>query len=380
MIVEPLLWLVAQSMAFVSAWLLKRSSVANSSIINSVVFYVLVMMAAMFVGAVLYFEKPGQYGLAEALGLNMIVMTVGVLVVLHYWTKDDKVEENVENSDEAELQRSIVISRAYVIYFLVMMASMSTVGITYVLNITLIGLNEGLVLGNVIMIPGVFAILWYASKHPGDSMKIPGGRSIRVETWTLVFFVLLNEFVMGWAFVLASGTSPVFGSGSVLQVIALTLYHVTGSDWFLFTLAFEIVISVVLLRKFFSRVFVMVAILQSVILFFVPTAISGKVWTDICVLVEIAVLAGLIAFSYPQLTRNRSSMENYRTYLKTLLILDSLVVVGTLIWATDGNALVLLPCLVAETVLYFNAILERVGVEKSKLSLAIAADSSTAKV
>lgn len=366
---EPLLWLIALFMAFSSAWLLKRSSVAKSSIINSVVFYVLVMMAAMFVGAVLYFERPGQYGLAEGLGLNMVVMTVGVIVVLHYWTRDDKVEEeqNVDISDEAGLKRSIVISRAYVLYFLVMMVSMSAVGGVYILNTALTGLNEGLVLGNVIMVPGVFAILWYASKHPSDSGRVSNIRSMNLERWTLVFFVLLNEFVMGWAFVLASGTSPLFGSGYLLTTITLTLDHVAGSDWFLFTLAFEIIFSIVMLREFLSRDFVTVAILQSLALFFAPTAMQGKVWGEICILGDIAILMGIIILSYPQFTKGQPATENFRRYLKILIVLDSLAVAGTLVWAATGNPIILLPSLVAETVLYFYAILERVGIEKSRV-------------
>ena len=368
----PLLWAIAISMAFSSAWLLRRSSIAKSSLVNAIVFYILVMMAGMFAGAVLYFAQPSLTGIAEALGLNMVIMSVGVIAVLHNWTghegatEDEKIatEKFGTPSDELELKRAIAISRAYVVYFLVMMASMSAVGFVYIFDTAVIGLDEGLLLGNVIMVPGIVAILWYASKHPNDINESYAltSRSIKLERWTLVFLVLLNEFFMGWAFVLASEGYGVITNGSFLGIAASTFNNVTGSDWFLFTLSLEVIFSLYILRKFFSMDFIKVASLQSLILVFVPTAIGGRVWTTLCVFAELAILAGLIILSYRQ--RNRS--QNVPRYLRLVLILDSLVVVGSLIWIVSGNVLILYACLVGEAVIYFSAILERIGLEKEK--------------
>lgn len=362
-------------MACSSAWLLKRSSIAKSSLVNSIVFYILAMMASMFAGAVLYFAQPTLVGIVEALGLNMIVMSVGAIAVLHNWTgregdDEGKAIENFGKSDEKlELQRAIIISRAYVVYFLVMMASMTAVGIVYILDTAVMGLVEGLILGNAIMVPGVVAILWYASKHPNEINELSeqANRSIKLERWTLVFLVLLNEFVMGWAFVLASESSAIT-NGSLLDITASTLNKVSGSDWFLFTLSFEVLFSLYMLRRFFSTDFIKMGCLQSLILVFVPTTIDGHVWTTICVFAELAILTGLVIFSYHYLHKKQAVSQNIRKYLRIVLILDSLILVGSLIWILDGSVLILYTCVVGEAVLYFNAILERISIEKDKLN------------
>lgn len=364
---QPLLWFIAISMAFTSAWLLKRSSVAKSSLVNSITFYVLVMMAAMFVGAVFYLAHRTQFGLAEALGLNMIVMSVGVIAVLQYWTKDDSIDERegsleeLGKSDESELQRSIDISRAYVVYFLVMMASMTAVGFVYVLNTALVGLNEGLLLGNAIMIPGIVIILWYASKHPNvsDQPRIQSNQSRKIERWILVFLVLLNEFVMGWAFVLASGNSEIT-NGSLLNIVFSTLNYVTGTDWFLFTLALEIAFSIYMLRNFFSVDFIRIAYLQSLLLIFIPTTIDVIFWPMLCVIAGVAILSSLAVLSYHLNQQKNSRDESLERYLRLLLVLNALILVGTLTWIFSGNVLILLSCVIVWAVLYFSAILERI--------------------
>ena len=363
------LWVLAISMSYANAWLLRRSSIARTSLVDSIVFYLLVMMASMLVGAVLYFEQPTQVGLAEALGLSLLVMSVGVLAVLHYWTKDDDVEDSklaahVERSDEQELQRSIVISRAYVVYFLVMMASMTAVGLVYIFDTAIEGLNIGLVLGNVIMIPGIVMILRYASKHPGYAIEPPSqvNPSKKLGRWTLVFLVLLNEFAMGWTFALASGNLAT-ANGS-LAGIASTLNYVTGSDWFLFSLSFEILFSIYMLRSYFSIDFIRIVCLQCLTLIFVPTAIGGYLWSTTSIIAGVLIFVGLLFLSFIPLRDGQVGSQNIRKYLRTVWVLDALAVIGLLLWVLYRIDLVLFACLIGEAVLYFNSILERVSMEK----------------
>ncbi len=367
---QLLLWFLAIPMAYANAWLLKRSAIAKASLVDSVVFYILVMMASMFGGAVIYFEQPTGTGLAEGLGLNLIVMSVGVFAVLHYWTKNDSVEEgesaeHAERTEEQDLQRSIVISRAYVVYFLVMMASMTAVGFVYIFDTTTEGLNIGLLLGNLIMVPGIAMILRHALKHPGDTDESLArvNPSQRLGRWTLVFLVLLNEFVMGWAFILASGNLAAPSEAS-LSVLASTLNSVAGSDWFLFTLSAEILFSIYMLRRFFSENFIRTVYLQSLILIFVPTAIAGNSWSTISLVIAVALFAVLILFSYRELGSKQLEGQEIKKYVRKALLLDLVAVIGTFFWTTSGNDLVLFAGLAGESILYFDSILERVSVEK----------------
>jgi hypothetical protein len=214
------------------------------------------------------------------------------------------------------------------------------------------------------MVPGIAMILRYALKHPGDTDEALAlvNPSKKFGRWTLIFLVLLNEFVMGWAFILASGNAaPVTES---LGTIVSTLNYVAGSDWFLFTLSAEILFSIYMLRRFFSSDFIRAASLQSLILIFVPTAIGADPWPTISLYAGILLFAILLTLSYRQLWNRGVENQTISKYLRAALLLEIIVIAGLLIWETSGNDLVLLVGLAGETVLYFNSILERVTIEE----------------
>ncbi len=139
------------------------------------------------------------------------------------------------------------------------------------MNTALTGLEEGLIVGTVVMTAGVIGILWYSSNHSSkiknEDTQSTGSKVVRS---TLISLVLLNEFLMGWLFTLVSGTPKIL-TGSFIQVAASTLTSVAGSDWFLFTMALEIVLSIYMLKNAFSRKFVGIVCVQSLTMIFVPT-------------------------------------------------------------------------------------------------------------
>jgi len=223
------------------------------------------------------------------------------------------------------------------------------------------------------MIPGVVAVLWYASKHPGETKEpaYKNNSSIGFGGGTLISLVLLNEFVMGWTFIDASGSSAF--TGNSLSNILGALSYVSGSDWFLFTLSFEILFTIYMLHDFFSKDFIKIACLQSLITFFVPTAIGSRLWSTVSIIADIVILSGLLILLSMNSQTGSHSVKNY---LRLLIILDSLVVAGSLIWVVEGNALLLLPLLIAEVVLYFNAILERVNMGKDRSATSLVPELS----
>jgi hypothetical protein len=359
------LWLLAIPMAYTSAWLLKKASNAKSSLDNAIVFYILVMMASMFGGAVLYYLVPTITGIDEALGLNMIVMSVGVIAVLRYWTTSDiQVDDSKigTTADELELEKSIIISRAFVVYFLVMMASMTATGIVYIVNTALTGLEEGLIAGTAIMTVGVIVVLRHAYNHSSQVKisTIENRRSTRSKLVRsiLVSFILLNEFLMGWSFTLAYG-SPKISTGSLFQVVASTLTSVTGSDWFLFTMVLEMLLTIYMLRDVFSKNFIGIVCLQSAAMFFVPTAINSPMWVALSETLEAVISIGLAILAYEYLIRNRQNYQAVKNYVLLLLLLYSAMIAGFLIWISEGNSILLLGSVIGEIVLYFNAILEK---------------------
>ncbi len=350
-------------MAYISALLLKRASHAKTSLDNAIVSYILLTMASMFGGAVLYYSDPSGTGIVEALGLNMIVMSVAIIAVLRYWTGSN-IETNKptigKNQDELDLEITVIITRAYVVYFLVMMASMTTIGIVYVINTAITGLEEGLIAGNAIMMVGTVAILWYSLKHSGPKATLAGeGRDStrsQLARATLILLVLSNEFLMGWSFILATG-APKIATGSSLQIAVSTFTSVGGSDWFLFTMALEMVLTIWMLRKMFSNKFVELVLFQSLLMFFVPTAIHNSWWIALSISIDICAMIALLTLAYKFLPKNRLADKGVARYILALLIFYSLVIAGLAVWITEGNSLLLLIFIFGAMILYFNTIL-----------------------
>ena len=74
-------------MSYIMSWLVKRASISNSSTNKALVFYLLVTMATMLGGWIIYLLSPNANGIIDAVGINMLIMTVGVIVILRYWER-----------------------------------------------------------------------------------------------------------------------------------------------------------------------------------------------------------------------------------------------------------------------------------------------------
>src|SRR5271155_954784 len=78
----PVLWLIAGSMALFTAWLLKRGSTMKNVIDAGVVIFLFVMMASMFVSAVIYLYFPSLVTLLELVAGNMVSMSIGLIPII----------------------------------------------------------------------------------------------------------------------------------------------------------------------------------------------------------------------------------------------------------------------------------------------------------
>jgi polyferredoxin len=294
-------------MAVVTSWLVKRTIYAKSPADRALVFYLLITMASMFGGAVIYLLSPSLTSVVEAVGLNAILMTGGIIVVLRFWT-DRLIDEKLP-----ETETPLTVSATA---------------------------NSGSVTGT----PSVSLAQW--------------------SLWTRVgaiFLILLNEFLMGWAFVLASGSLTSTSS-------ALTAFDsVVGSDWFIFTMSMEMVLSVYMLRSSLPRNFLIIVLLQSVIMFLAPTAINDPTWVTSSIYLGSFVMIGLLIFFYEYLFNHNSIASGMRRYLVALMGIYGLMMAGLYIWLIQGNSLLFIISIIAEMGLYFNAILSGKSVESGDL-------------
>ncbi len=294
-------------MALVTSWLVKRTIYAKSVADKALVFYLLVTMASMFGGAVIYLLSPSLTSIVEAVGLNAILMTGGIIVVLRFWT------ERLIDEKLPETEGSLTVS-----------ATTNSESVT------------------------------------GSTTAVPSGQSSLLVRGIAIFLILLNEFLMGWAFVLASGSSSVV-SGNVLS----TFDSVVGSDWFIFTMVLEMILSVYLLRDSLPKNFFIIVLLQSVIMFFAPTAINDPNWVTWSIYLGSIAMIGLLIFFYEYLFNHRLISSGIRHYLVALIAIYALMMAGLYVWLVQGSSLLFVLSILAEMGLYFNAILRGGNIEAS---------------
>jgi polyferredoxin len=301
------LWGIALPMAVITSWLVKRTIYAKTLADRALVFYLLITMASMFGGAVIYLLSPSLTSVVEAVGLNAILMTGGIIVVLRFWT-DRLIDEKLP-----ETETSLTVSATA---------------------------NSGSVTGT-------------------SSVSL-----VQSSLWTRVgaiFLILLNEFLMGWAFVLASGSLTSTSS-------ALTTFDsVVGSDWFIFTMSMEMILSVYMLRSSLPRNFLIIVLLQSTIMFFAPTAINDPTWVTASIYLGSFIMIGLLIFFYEYLFKHNSVASGMRRYMVALMGIYALMMAGLYVWLIQGNSLLFVISIIAEMGLYFNAILSGKSVESGEL-------------
>jgi polyferredoxin len=94
-------------MAVLTAWILKKGSTVQTLTDAGLVLFLLVMMASMFVSAVVYLYFPGSVTLFELVALNMVSMSVGLIPILTaLFRGDSQLDETRKGS--AVSSRSMV--------------------------------------------------------------------------------------------------------------------------------------------------------------------------------------------------------------------------------------------------------------------------------
>ncbi len=307
-------------MAILTAWLVKRSILAKTPADDALVLYLLVTMASMFGGAVIYLLAPSVTSLVEAVGINTIFMMGGIIFVLRYWEPPSPflLASEVSRDEETEVAEPAPSSRS-----------------------------------------GTFDTGSKASL--GETEK----QHTIVSRAAVIALVLLNEFLMGWTFVLASG-STVITTGSFSQVAISTFDTVVGSQWFIFTMVAEMALSAYLLRNDLPRNFLVIILSQSIVMFFAPTAINNPSWVPASVALGSAAMIALLIYMYEYLFKNRMITRTIRGYFVALLTAYALMMAGIFIWMVQGSALLFVLSILGEMVLYFSLIFTRSNTNSSK--------------
>ena len=173
----------------------------------------------------------------------------------------------------------------------------------------------------------------------------------------IISLALFNELLMGYAFVLASGTPALPSGGSLVQNAVTSFATVTGSDWFIFTMALEMIFTIYMLRKNFQRNLVPIFALQAAVMFLAPTAIDDSSWHFTSIYLGSVAMIGLMILMLEHLYKQRMLDSPTRAYFLILMSLMAVMMAGLFLWVIQGNELIFIASILGEMILYFNAAL-----------------------
>lgn len=254
------------------------------------VFFVLAMMLSMVVSAVIYFESPNLNLLITLAVANMLVMGAGALPFVLVTFRKLLAEE----------ERAL-------------------------------------------------------SREPVEATPASGSESWKnpLVPLIVIVLVLLNEFFMGWAFLLASGTpSSTVGTDPVT-----ILSSVVGSYWFLFTMSLEMALTTFFVRRELGKNYVYLVAMQSAVMFLSPTAIISATWAAFCVYAGSVVMVALYIYAFEYLARNQMVDTHVSRYLLRLMAAYGVMMGGLYIWELSASETIFAVAILIEMVIYLDLVL-----------------------
>ena len=250
---------------------------------------------------------------------------------------------------------------AVVVFLLLMMAAMFAGAVVYFLAPGTPGLVEGLWLAAGLMSLGAFipflAFLRTAraSLESDPPVPVPPLRKGAAYGGMIAGLVLANEFLMGWAFNLASGVRFAGVAGGA-GALAGDLAAVVDSPWFLFTMAGEMALTAWLLRSHLDRGFVLVVGFQAALMFLSPPALASALWRELAVLLGSAGMIVLFVYLMEHIYRQKELNRAYATYLVWILAVYGAMMAGLFLWAYYGQPLLFAASILLEMGIYLDAV------------------------
>ncbi len=269
------------------------------------------------------------------------------------------------------------LGQGVVLFLLTMMASMSGAAAWYYSGPSNRTLIEAFSVAGGVMLAaaaGLLLVFLSENRRRAETPSADAPFGARPISWPFLglvaALVLLGEFLMGWAFQLA--TAP--GSLSGLDLTTF-LSGVLNSPWFLFTMAAEMGLTTVLLRKALGKAFLPILGLQALIMFLSPTALpratlgtwSGTLdgqpalldlsWVWVSSVVGSAAMIVLIVYLMEHVYHHPEIPRAFGRYSVLLLGVYGMMMAGLYVWLTYGDARLFGLSVVCEMLLYLGAVL-----------------------
>ncbi|MCI4351875.1 MAG: hypothetical protein L3K14_00580 [Thermoplasmata archaeon] len=250
---------------------------------------------------------------------------------------------------------------AIVVFLLLMMAAMFGGVVVYYLTPGTAGLVEGLWLAAAIMSVSAFVPFAAFLRETKSRLATPDGsgplqlRKGPLFSLLIGSLVLANEFLMGWAFSLASGVVLPSATGGAAGLLAYASAVVT-SPWFLFTMAGEMGLTLFLLRARVERALGIVVAFQAAIMFLSPPALANADWVWLSVIFGSGGMIALFVYVMEHIYRHKELNRPYSSYLVRVLAVYSTMMAGLFLWLDYGTSVLFAGSIVLEMFLYFDAV------------------------
>ena len=207
------------------------------------------------------------------------------------------------------------------------------------------------------LIPLMYGFMTGLTDYSGRSRytNVKLGRR-RLYRWSAIALILSNEFMMGWVFLLLSGTNiPLYNQSPLL--LAEELGSIISSSWFVFTMAIEMIVAIYLFRKKFHGFPMVLLVLQSLIMALTPTALESETWYHWSVLLGNLAMTVLFIISLNQIKKMEYLDKSLKKYLTALFLIYAVMMLGLYAWAIADDTLLLSISIIAEMSLYFGIII-----------------------
>jgi hypothetical protein len=251
---------------------------------------------------------------------------------------------------------------ATVVFLLMMMVGMLAGAAVYYIHPGGTSLVEGFWVASALMSVSVVTVFLTFLEEArlrlagGEPYTSPPLRAKRTFVVSIVGLVLVNELLMGWTFSAAAGTA-LFGSGVGAAGALNLLSTVVVSPWFLFTMATEMAVTTFLLRRRIPKVLYRVLLVQSLIMFLSPTALTYGSWVGFSICASSAAMIGLVIYLMEFIYRHRQLDLVFSRYMVVLLAIYAGMMAGQFLWLYYGGwTVVFALSIAAEMILFFAAI------------------------
>ena len=243
-----------------------------------------------------------------------------------------------------------------VLFLLAMMASMFASSVVYLYFPSFVTLFELVALNmvsmSVALIP-ILTALFKGDRALEETRKGSAVSSRSIVIATVIALAMLSEVFMGWTFALVSG----FASTSAQGVFS-SLVVSMSSDWFIFTMASEMAITLFLVGRKFPRSFRWLVGIQTVIMVLSPTAITNSSWVYWTLWGNSAVMIVAIIFIFEYLFKNREVAAGALNYIVLLMGAYFLMMAGMFVWLLYENVTLFVLSVIAEMFIYFTIVMD----------------------